>query len=79
MQEKLGYKCSPCLLAGWAEIARHSPFSEPTIRKKFKRPMLEAGVIFQSDLGRGKRPTWCTTESLLFRFLMRAREDDDEL
>jgi hypothetical protein len=79
MEKKLEYKCSPYLLVGWAQIASHTPFSESTIRKKFKPAMIEAGVVFKSCLGRGKRPTWWTTESLLLRFLMEAREDNGEL
>lgn len=79
MEEKLEYKCSPYLLMGWAEIAKHTPFSESTIRKKFKPAMIKSGIVFKSRLGRGKRPTWWTTESLLLRFFMASREDDGEL
>lgn len=39
----------------WENIAKLTPYSEQTLRKRFGREMLSLGIVIKSHIGRSKR------------------------
>jgi len=55
----------------WHEIARWTPFSAQTLRKKYGSELKDVGVVFMVRLGStGKRKRWtaCAYPSIIMRY-----------
>jgi hypothetical protein len=65
------------VLKGWREIAEMTPFSEETVRKRLKPGMVGARAVFRSKLGKSKRWTYWSTESLITRYLIALADNNN--
>ncbi len=59
------------LLVGWNEIASVVPFSSETVRRKYGPEMRQEGYVLKTHLGRGKRLTCWSWESLVKVYFVR--------
>jgi hypothetical protein len=60
----------------WREIARYTPYSEVTLRKKYGPEMLKAGFAFKSNPGRAKRPMVWSFPSLIKAYISKKQSLD---
>jgi hypothetical protein len=47
------------MLKGWKEIAGCTPFCADTIRRNYRKKLVQAGVLFFAYCGRPRRKTPC--------------------
>ncbi len=62
------------ILIGWAEIAKMSPYSEATLKRKFGKEMLRNGIVIKSYIGKVKRCViWGYPQTIGDYFMQRQR------